>query len=540
MGNLTYVPDRIVSLGGLSSSDVRPADPAAAAIYDALNRKDLDIRVLPDIRQATLDQYRARGFQPLWLDNGKPSERARSVLQVLADAAQEGMQPANYLPPGLSDFKALDSLQPGDLPGLAHFELGLTAMALKYAHDASGGQFDPRKLSRYNDITPERVPAAESMGVLAKIDFPAKYLEGLQPQHPAYGAMRSALAEIRKELNDKAFAPIAKGPRVKLGQTDDRIPAIRKHFASLNGQASLASDPADKMLDSDLSEALAEFQKTAGIKPTGRIDDVTINALNNHFGSARDLSRLVDNMERLRWLPKRLGSRYVFVNQPAFEVRVMDGQTEVWHSKVIVGKPNTQTSAFHDQIETVVFNPSWGVPPSIIAKEYLPKLWNDPSYLDRIGFRVTTPDGREVSSRNVDWWSYSGKVPYNIEQPPGSDNALGELKFLFPNAHNIYMHDTPTKNLFAKDVRAFSHGCVRVENPREFAAILLGWNREKIDANTESGVSQTVALTNKVPVHITYFTAWPDASGRIQYFNDIYGRDETMEKARGATLLAQR
>jgi murein L,D-transpeptidase YcbB/YkuD len=285
---------------------------------------------------------------------------------------------------------------------------------------------------------------------------------------------------------------------------------------------------------------LQEFQKTAGIKPTGRLDNVTVNAMNNRFGSARDLNRLVDNMERLRWLPKHLGTRHVFVNQAAFEVRVIDGQSEVWRSKVIVGKPNTQTSAFHDQIETVVFNPSWGVPPSIIAKEYLPKLWNDPSYLDRIGFRVTTPDGRQISSGNIDWWSYSGKVPYNIEQPPGSDNALGELKFLFPNAHNIYMHDTPTKNLFAKDVRAFSHGCVRVENPREFATILLGWNRAKIDANTDSGVSQTVPLPTKVPVHIAYFTAWPDTAGKIQYFNDIYGRDEALEKAMSATLLAQR
>lgn len=533
-GNLTYVADKLTSLGGTKLNAPRPADAAAAALYDALASKDLGIRILPEIKQAMLDHFRARDFRPLWLEGGKVSGRARSVLQVLASAGEDGMQSAHYRPPALSDFTAVDSLPVGDL---VRFELGLTAMALKYASDASGGQFDPRRLSRYNDITPERVAPADSMGVLANTYFPARYLQGLQPQHPAYVVMKAALAELRKELDNNAFAPIAKGPRVKLGQSDPRIPAVRKRLASLNSGS--ISDVTDDLLDSDLSEALQKFQKTSGIKATGRIDNSTVNALNNH-GEESNLARLVDNMERMRWLPKNLGNRHVFVNQPAFQVQVMDGQSEVWRSKVIVGKPNTQTSAFHDQIETVVFNPSWGVPPSIIANEYLPKLWNDPGYLDRIGFKVTTPSGKPIASRNVDWWNYSGKVPYNIQQPPGDDNALGELKFLFPNSHNIYMHDTPTKDLFAKDVRTFSHGCIRVENPREFATVLLGWERAKIDANTEGRKSQTVALASKVPVHIAYFTAWPDASGKIQYYNDIYGRDAAMDKAMSATLLAQR
>ena len=245
-------------------------------------------------------------------------------------------------------------------------------------------------------------------------------------------------------------------------------------------------------------------------------------------------------MERLRWLPKSLGAGYVFVNPAAFEVRVMDRGEEVWRSKVIVGKPLTQTAVFDDEIETVVFNPSWGVPPSIIANEYLPKLRNDPGYLDRIGFKVTDARGRVVSSDSVDWWSYGSKVPYGIQQPPGHKNALGELKFLFPNAHNIYMHDTPNRELFDNEVRALSHGCVRVQNPREFAEILLGWDREKVDENTDSRQSQSVKLPAKVPVHITYFTAWPDENGKVQYFNDIYGRDQAMENARSAFTLAQR
>lgn len=537
MGNLTYVADKVVSLGGTPFKEPRPADLTGAAIYDALASKDLGIRVIPEIKQVMLDHYRTQGFKPLWLDNGKPSGRARAVLQVLAAAADDGMQPEHYRPASLSDFSAVDRIQPGDVKALAHFELGLTAMALKYASDASGGQFDPRRLSRYNDITPERVAPKEAMDTFAKTYFPARYLEDLQPQHPAYAAMKTALAEVRGEMDQKALVAIENGPRVKLGQADSRIPAIRKRLASLG--EGITSDVADDLLDSDLSEALQKFQKSAGIKATGRIDNSTINALNKN-DDERNLSRLIDNMERMRWLPKNLGARHVFVNQPAFQVRVMDGQSEIWRSKVIVGKPDTQTAAFHDEIEMVVFNPSWGVPPSIIANEYLPKLWNDPGYLDRIGFKVTTESGKRIASRHVDWWNYSGKVPFNIEQPPGPENALGELKFLFPNTHNIYMHDTPTRDLFAKDVRTFSHGCIRVENPHEFATVLLGWDRAKVDANTAGEESQTVRLDSKVPIHIGYFTAWPDETGKIQYYDDIYGRDAAMEKAMTATLLAQR
>jgi murein L,D-transpeptidase YcbB/YkuD len=187
-----------------------------------------------------------------------------------------------------------------------------------------------------------------------------------------------------------------------------------------------------------------------------------------------------------------------------------------------------------------VFNPSWGVPPSIIANEYLPKLRNDPAYLDRLGFKVVTQQGKVVPSSSVSWWEYGSKVPYGIQQPPGEKNALGEIKFLFPNSHDIYMHDTPSRELFEKDMRAFSHGCVRVQDPRQFASVVLGMTPEEVAAKIESGNSTTVRLKQKLPVHITYFTAWPDAAGNMVYFNDIYGRDRTFEMARSATLVAQR
>ena len=540
MGNLTYVPGKLVQLGGTVPKEPRPAGTLEAAVYDALSSADLGIRVTAGERDAILAHYGQSGFKPLWIANGKVSDRARTVLKVLADAAAEGMDPESYLPPVLTGYAAAETLSGSDSGALARLDLGLTAMALKYARQASGGEFDPRKLSRYNDVTPEIVNPEVAMKVIAWSPYADSYLRDLQPKLPAYAAMKAALAELRKDGPGSAPVVVAGGPRLKPGSTDDRIPDLRARLGQLGYDMPADDAAGDPLLfDATLSGVLKKFQKSAGLKASGSLDAATVNALNGH-GSERDRQRLVDNMERLRWLPKSLGNRYVFVNQAAFKVQVIDSGKEIWNSRVIVGKPTTQTAVFDDEIETVVFNPSWGVPPSIIANEYLPKLRRDPGYLDRIGFKVVNSRGKQVSSGGVDWWSYGSKVPFSIQQPPGNKNALGELKFLFPNSHNIYMHDTPSRELFANDVRAFSHGCVRVQNPREFATVLLGWDRARIDKTTDSKASQSVALKSKVPVHITYFTAWPDETGKIQYFNDIYGRDQAMEDARQVLTVAGR
>jgi L,D-transpeptidase YcbB len=537
MGNLTYVPEKQVPLGGLKFTEQRPLDAESGAIHDALTVSDPEVRVLPAIREALADHYRQQSFRPLWLADGKLSPRGSAILRQLAAADAEGLEAANYLPQSLATF---DTLPPeGDIAAMARLDVELTAKALTYARHASGGQFDPRRLSLYNDMTPAGAAPGQSIKVLGWSPFPAEYLASLHPRHPAYAALKAELAELRKAETVTTVDPIADGKIVKTGQLDERIETVRQRLFDLGYLAALEAAGDPQILDADLAVQLRLFQKASGIKVTGALGPQTVAALNNQ-GIGRNIARLLNNIERLRWLPKSLGTRHVFVNQPAFEVRVMEQDKEIWQSRVIIGKTHTQTNAFHDEIETVVFNPSWGVPPSIIANEYLPKLRRDPGYLDRIGFKVVNAEGKVVPSRSVSWASYGGKVPYGIQQPPGAKNALGELKFLFPNSHNIYMHDTPSRELFDNDVRNFSHGCVRVQNPREFAAVLLGWDQARIDENTESKKSQNVKLAAKVPIHITYFTAWPDSTGKIQYFNDIYGRDQTMENARTAITLAQR
>ena len=537
MGNLTYVPPKMVALSGVALESAAPADPAAAAIYAQLAADGPSLRVLPAARTALLAQYAAQGYRPIWLKDGKLSDRGKDVLKLLAASAADGLQPQTYLPTGLAGFDS--PLPENDPAAMARLDIDLSAAALRYARDASGGQFDPVLLSRYNDLQPPWVAPADALKVVAYSPFAADYLKGLNPTHPAFAAMKKALAELRAEQDAPLEDTSPDGEIVKRGDADARIPAVRARLKLLGFLAEISAEADSDVLDAELSVQLRLFQKQAGVKVTGALGPQTVTALNN-AGTSGSVDKLLDNMERLRWLPRNLGQRYVIVNQAAFQASVIkDGKPE-WTTRVIVGKPDTQTAVFNDEMEMVVFNPSWGVPQSIIANEYLPKLRNDPGYLDKMGFKVVTQQGKVVSSRAINWDSYGSKIPYGVQQPPGVKNALGELKFLFPNSHDIYMHDTPSRELFERDVRAFSHGCVRVQNPREFASVVLGWTPEEVAAKVETRASETVRLKQKLPVHITYFTAWPDETGNMVYFNDIYGRDKPLENARSATLVAQR
>jgi L,D-transpeptidase YcbB len=541
MGNLTYVPPKLVSLSDPAFSKLFAADAQSQAILAELSAPKPIVRVPQIERQPILDLYRNAGFKPLWLTGNAPSERAKTVLAFAAKTFEDGMEPLAYLPKGLTSFDNITEQLGTDFQALAQFDIAMTAATLKLAREISGGQFEPNLLSRYNDITPERVDTGQALKVMAWTPFPEAYLNNLVPKHSAYGLMKTELAKLRANKIKPPYEKIAEGKSVKAGGSDPRVALVRDRMQDLGflGSEEGTIEPGlSNKLDAELSAALKKFQKSVKLRQTGMLDMATVKNLNRDT-SQRDIQRLVYNLERMRWLPKNLGKRFVFVNQPAFEVRVMDRGKEVWRSNVIVGKPLNQTSAFHDEMETVVFNPSWGVPQSIIVNEYLGKLRRDPSYLDRQGFKVIAPNGKVIRSSSINWAAYGDRPPFGVQQPPGKGNALGELKFLFPNSHDIYMHDTPTKNLFAEPTRTYSHGCIRVQNPREFATVLLGWDRTRIDEETDSRRSQSIALGQKIPVHITYFTAWPDSSGKISYFNDVYERDEAMEKALTAMAAAR-
>ena len=235
-------------------------------------------------------------------------------------------------------------------------------------------------------------------------------------------------------------------------------------------------------------------------------------------------------LEQLRWLPSDLGARRVFINQPAFTATYYENGQEKLSMRTVIGKVSNQTSFFQDVIERVEYNPYWGVPQSIIVNEMLPRLRRDPGYLDRAGYQVTDSKGKRIPSSAINWSAYGGKVPFSVRQEPSEANALGELKILFPNKHAIYMHDTPQKALFDRDSRAFSHGCVRLAQPREMAAAVLGKDVGYIKTKLAAGHSGE-AVPGQIPVYVAYFTAWPDQAGTVQFFNDVYGRDDRVTAA---------
>ena len=544
LGIVQYMPPLVVPVYDSAFLKLTTTSQEAESIRIELINKATNIRAVDADRKAILAFYGSTGFKPIWTSAGHITPRAASMLKAMSNASADGLLPKNYLPVGLGSFEQVDETLGGSSTKIARFDIAMTVATVKYARHLSGGQFDPNRLSLYNDIKPQTVAADAVMHVIGFSPFPNAYVASLNPQNPQYSIFKDALAKL--EGSGKTLSVIEAGPIIKIGKTDDRVPAIRARLQGLGiTVADLDSKVDPKLLDKKLASSLRNFQSANKIKASGIVDDATLKALNADH-SADERQRLVFNMERLRWLPKSLGNRYVLVNQPAFEVNVFDHNKVAWHSRVIIGKPMNQTYSFNDQIETVVFNPSWGVPASIIINEYGPKSRKDPGYLDRNGFKITSSNGDEISSRDVDWWGMGQAPTFGVQQPPGSGNALGELKFLFPNGHDIYMHDTPTKNLFADSTRAYSHGCVRVQNPREFAAVLLGWSQDQVASNLGTQIkkksklidateafadSHSVNLAEKVPVYLTYFTAWTDESGKIQYFNDIYGRDAAMARA---------
>jgi L,D-transpeptidase YcbB len=534
MGNLTYAAPKQEPVFDPSFAKATVADVAPSAIKVVLSDRSTNIRTTDVIRKAVLEFYKTNNFNPIWTENGNISARGLAVLDLLAKAGEEGLEPLRYKPVVLEKFDGAVAQLDGDTLGLAQFDVGLTVAALTYAQHQSGGAYEPEKLSAYHDLKPQRIAPTTAVRVLAYSPFPSEYLKGLAPTHTAYAALKSELAKVVSTAPSDVPA-IVEGKRIRIGQKDSRIGELRKRLIN-DGFISLdeASVDPEKLntLDKTLGKAVKRFQEAKGIAQTSNLDNATVKALNGpDSDEVRD--KLMASMERLRWLPDNLGRRHVFVNQASYRVDVIEDGKAIWSSNVIVGKPLTQTAVFSDTFETVVFNPTWGVPQSIIMNEYLPKLRSNPGYLDKMGFKVVSPSGKVVSSRSVNWNGVGSNSGYGVVQPAGETNALGEVKFLFPNSHSIYMHDTPNRNLFSESRRNFSHGCVRVENPRDFASVLLKWDRDKVDSKIDGGDSQTVKVTNKTEVHLAYFTAWPDEKGIIQYYSDAYGRDATLTTAFG-------
>ncbi|MDB5593409.1 MAG: ErfK/YbiS/YcfS/YnhG family protein [Hyphomicrobiales bacterium] len=479
---------------------------AALAIYVAADVPRTSAgQALRRQREAVAAAYEARSFAPLWLDGEAWNGAAKSAIARLERAGDDAL-----------DLRAtpIPALGSQDPQGLAASELGLSEAVVSYAREASGGRIDPRSISSQITSYPEVVGPARSLAEVSASADAGAVLAAYNPGHHGYVALRDKLAELRREKPAVANSRIPLGPDLKVGMKDMRVPLIRARFGL--DQAVEVTQSGDLVYDTRVAEAVAGFQKAQGLPASGMLTARTIAALSG--GQPNRLEdEIIANMERWRWMPRDMGEDRIEVNIPDYTVRVYHGDTVVHSARVVVGKPNTPTPVFSDTMRFLIVNPYWNVPPSIIKKEMMPRLAKDPTYLQRLGYEVIYRKGQMI-----------------VRQPPGERNALGWIKFMFPNDHSVYLHDTPSRALFNTTRRAFSHGCVRVDQPFALAEIVLGqgWTEAKVKS-LKGGGERTVKMPKPLPIHIGYFSAFVEENGKLQLREDIYGYSHKVKSSLG-------
>ena len=489
----------------------QPSVPGLLAVQGAL-KKAIEARLADRIpaaqrrvREAVAQVYEARGWQPLWLADESWTDQAKAVIARLERAGDDAL-----------DLRAAPApVLRGTAPeALAAADLALSDSVATYARQASGARIDPRSISNQITQKPELVEPPRSLVEVATATDAGAMLESYNPQHRGYRTLRDKLAELRQAAPAIAQRAIPTGPVLKAGMKDDRVPLIRARFGL---DQAVASD--DLVYDTRVVEAVAGFQKANGLPASGTLTPRTVAALSGGQ-PARLEDEIIANMERWRWMPRDMSHDRIEVNIPDYKVRVYRGDKVVHEARVIVGKPQTPTPLFSNSMQFLIVNPYWNVPPSIIKKEMMPRLRDDPTYLQRLGY--------EVSHR---------KGQISVRQPPGERNALGWIKFMFPNEHAVYLHDTPSRGLFDNAKRAFSHGCVRVDQPFALAEIVLGqgWTEERVK-KLKGGGERMVKMPKPLPIHIGYFSAFVDEGGKLQLREDIYGYSGKVKAALGLAI----
>lgn len=501
-----------------AASNVPAADqPVADKLKDIISAKTSRYFDRKNERAAIEKFYGTRDFAPVWTQGGSLTAAAKGVIARLKDAASDGLNPADYPVP---DFAAATTPD-----ALADAELKLTASMFDYARQAQSGRMHWSQVSA--DILYPEHPV-DPNEVLTKITTAADAsaaLESYNPPQKLYKELKAKLAELRGQGNGPVIE-IAEGPalkytaaskkRAEIVVEDPRVPQLRAKLG-------ITENASDTRYDATVAEAVRKFQNGVEMKPTGILDDRTVKALNTPKRD-KQIDVVLVNMERWRWLPRdlgvpALGDAYVILNIPDYTLKVMQHGQQVWTTRVVTGKPGQHaTPLLTETMKYITVNPTWNVPPSIVYNEYLPALQQDPTVLQRMGLKL---------EQNRD-----GSV--HISQPPGEANALGRIRFNFPNKFLVYQHDTPDKYLFAKEERAFSHGCMRVQNPDQYASVLLNIavpNEKYTPERVRSmyGKSEIdLKFPTPIPVNITYQTAFVDEAGKLQFRKDVYGRDATM------------
>lgn len=487
--------------------------------------------------------YRARDVRPAWIDESLSLADAAAFLDALHLVAEDGLDPENYhlatLTALLGEARAakrrgLRKVRP---EALADLEMLLTDAFLLCGSHLVHGQVNPETIQSEWFIRGriEDLSAALEKGLLAG-DVPGA-LDSLRPKHPVYEGLRTAFREMLDLVASGGWPGFPAGPKLVPGDRDPRLEALRSILAATGDlPAGLDTlDPAryDRMVEG----AVKAFQVRHGLHPDGVIGTATASALD--VSASGRLKQLRANLERWRWITQDLGERYIIVNVAAFRLGVIEADREVLSMPVVVGSAYRRTPDFSGKMSYLEINPTWTVPPKLVREDILPKVRKDPAYLKKRGFRVFenwSEGAREIDTDAVDWPAVDGEtLSYKFRQDPGPQNSLGQIKFMFPNKFDVYLHDTPERWLFAQAARDHSSGCIRIERPLDLAAYVLSgdpaWEKDKILEAIESGETRTVVLRDRLNVHLLYWTAWLGRDGKIQFRNDIYLRDAALDRA---------
>jgi murein L,D-transpeptidase YcbB/YkuD len=505
----------------------KPSSPYSEALRAALKTfadtsDPVENAVLAGVRAF----YESRNFELLWLNERTVTPRMMALRRRMDAADTFGLDPALYQTPKLARF-FLD-----DPALLARADIEFSQAVARFVTHIASGRLPPSDVSRLITLDPERPDIGKALSELSSGQeriFIA--LARYEPAHPQYRALKAALAELRASTDDEDRIVVPDGVLLKPGMSDDRVPLLRQRF-----KMKLAADAGLTTYDDALVQAVEAFQTDNGLKVDGIVGPATL-ALMNGASREDDIAAVVANLERWRWMPRDLGAFHVFVNVPEYMVRVFRDGEAVHETRVIVGKPNNPTPMFSHVMDHLVVNPYWNVPYSIIKNEMMADLRRNPYGFSRGGYQVFARIGgryRRIDPALVAWAGISPRL-LQIRQVPGDRNALGRIKFMFPNQHSVYLHDTPSKKLFQRDHRALSHGCVRVQNPLEFADAILPvaapeWNSARIE-KLYGGKERRINLDTPIPVHLAYFTIAVDADGTLRRFADIYGYDSKIASA---------
>ena len=479
-----------------------------------------------------MELYQRRRFEPVW---SRP-QQALELLALVRESEADGLDPGDYHVGSVQRAaEALTGPMPVPPAERAELDVILTDALARLAYHQRFGKVDPYTLDPQWNFRRELRNADPVMALQAAIDSPSlrRNLETLIPRGWFYRAMREGLARYRAIAVNGGWPTVPDGPTLRPGDTDSRVSIMALRLAATGDLHEGTASAIDVRYGQDLEQAVRRFQARHGLEVDGIVGPGTLRAMN--VSAAERVRQLEINLERARWVLDDISDYFILVNIAGFRVYVVRDREVVWETRAQVGRPYRKSPIFRDEMKYLVFNPTWTVPYSIATRDLLPQIKQNPGFFEARGFDLLGRNGEPVEPSSVDWAGVtSNSFPYTLVQKPGPANAMGRVKFMFPNQYAVYLHDTPSRYLFDRADRTFSSGCIRIENPFELAEILLGpdgWTRERFESVLDTGKERTVFLSRPVPVLLLYWTALANPDGTVSFFPDVYSRDAAIDRA---------